>query len=372
MSRIVIACPKGSVTGGPEALHQLAAEMTSLGLPVFLWDPNLESQSIENNYFSQYKVQWTKIAPEIGDTVILPEVFADLLARFYGECQCVFWWLSVDNFFDSKKLPVEFIINLFPQLIHATQSHYAQDFLKSHGVQKSIMLSDYINKDFFTKREENLLQSSTEPKTFDVAVNPARGFERIEMLCSLNQDLKFVRLEKMTRDQIMASLSTTEIYLDLGSHPGVDRIPREAALLGCVVMTNRRGSAGNSVDVPIAEAYKHSDEEDNWDLKVAKEIREVLKSIEVARMNQSTYVEWIINSRDRFKSEVNLLVEKLSNNMYSTSITEKITAQSVVAYYELQAARSELASIKSSLLWRTLSPIQLLLRMVKRKLISQS
>ena len=32
--KILVVCPAGAVTGGPEALHQLTAHMNALGLPI--------------------------------------------------------------------------------------------------------------------------------------------------------------------------------------------------------------------------------------------------------------------------------------------------------------------------------------------------
>jgi hypothetical protein len=62
----------------------------------------------------------------------------------------------------------------------------------------------------------------------------------------------------MSRKEVISSLTSSKIYLDLGIHPGTDRIPREAALLGCVIVTNKRGSAGNKIDVDIdEELFKH-------------------------------------------------------------------------------------------------------------------
>ena len=34
--KILVVCPAGAVTGGPEALHQLTAHMNSLGLPAYM------------------------------------------------------------------------------------------------------------------------------------------------------------------------------------------------------------------------------------------------------------------------------------------------------------------------------------------------
>jgi len=42
-----------------------------------------------------------------------------------------------------------------------------------------------------------------------------------------------------------------KLYVDFGKHPGKDRMPREAAVHGCCIITGRRGAAGNPFDIPI-------------------------------------------------------------------------------------------------------------------------
>ena len=60
----------------------------------------------------------------------------------------------------------------------------------------------------------------------------------------------------MTEREVEDCLSQAKVYIDFGGHPGKDRIPREAALCGCCVVTGRRGAAGNDVEVPINQSYK--------------------------------------------------------------------------------------------------------------------
>ena len=45
-------------------------------------------------------------------------------------------------------------------------------------------------------------------------------------------------------------------YIDFGPHPGMDRLPREAALAGCVVVTNREGAANFDEDTPLPSQFK--------------------------------------------------------------------------------------------------------------------
>ncbi|MFC3399285.1 hypothetical protein ACFOEP_12765 [Microbacterium amylolyticum] len=60
----------------------------------------------------------------------------------------------------------------------------------------------------------------------------------------------------MTGDEVADALRTSLVYLDLGTHPGKDRMPREAAALGAIVLVANRGAAANGVDVPIPSVHK--------------------------------------------------------------------------------------------------------------------
>jgi len=335
VSRIVIACPKGVVTGGPEALHQLGAAIRSLGVDTYLWDPNADSNATKSPYyFSQYEVNWTHDSPRSGDTVIIPEVMGDLVPRYYSDCLCIFWWLSVDNFFASNKLPLEVLLQLFPKVIHASQSQYAKDFLQKNGVTEVLPLTDYINKDFILKRHELFNLSVTGSRIYDVAINPQKGLERSLRVIAENKGLRIVQLQDMTRDEVIQALTSSKIYLDLGNHPGTDRIPREAALLGCVVITNFRGSAGNEIDVPLnRELFKRSDEQGNFELEIAKTLRNMLAVLDEARLHQHSYAEWILDAPNRFQKEVSNLLKAIDSKTVNISDVEKLLSKCVTLAY---------------------------------------
>lgn len=178
VSRFVIACPRGVTTGGPEALHQLAKEITNLGFAPLLWDPDESRGALESaSAYEGYGPTWTQVPPTLDDIVVLPEVFGDLIPRFYSSCQIIFWWLSVDNFFAADRISIDVLDVLFPNLIHCYQSEYACKFLQDLGINKALPLSDYLNEEFV---KTATIDNHSSPKTSNslIAVNPAKGFER--------------------------------------------------------------------------------------------------------------------------------------------------------------------------------------------------
>lgn len=48
----------------------------------------------------------------------------------------------------------------------------------------------------------------------------------------------------LSAEEVQAMLKKSKVYIDFGGHPGMEHIPREAALAGRIIVTNRAGSAG--------------------------------------------------------------------------------------------------------------------------------
>ena len=70
------------------------------------------------------------------------------------------------------------------------------------------------------------------------------------------EDIKWIPIIRLRADQVALLMCIAKVYIDFGPHPGKDRIPREAAVCGCCIITNREGSAEYSEDVGIPEEYK--------------------------------------------------------------------------------------------------------------------
>jgi hypothetical protein len=99
------------------------------------------------------------------------------------------------------------------------------------------------------------------------------------------------------------TLARSKVYLDFGHHPGKDRIPREAAISGCCVLTNREGAAGNDRDIPIPDTYKFSDPLTQLPL-IAETVQACLRQYERRIFEFEPYVKMIAGERARFAAEV--------------------------------------------------------------------
>jgi hypothetical protein len=249
--KFYIFCPASFATGGPEALHQLCDALIAVGADATMC--YLNEKSGINPKHSEYEIYRSASATVVEDAsdsvVIVPEIFGAILSRFKIAQPCI-WWLSVDNYLphDVAQSPnrVDFANT---RIAHLAQSVYAERFLRSRGARTIISLTDYLHKDLISRSPEL-------PRRDIVLYNPKKGMDFTQQLISAFPDKTFVPLTGMSKANLRMLFKTAKVYIDFGHHPGKDRMPREAAALGCCVLTSRSGAASNGIDTPIKDCYK--------------------------------------------------------------------------------------------------------------------
>lgn len=257
---IYILALHGVATGGPEATHQLSDELIRLGfdarLVYFKWDdlregPLREFPAYEPfaPEYARYKVNLARSLPdEEGAVIVLPET-ACALAPAWRKAKVLIWWLSVD--YGLGPLSALNLNHLrAPNVFHASQSRYAERFVEALGFRSLGMLSDYTVD---LTEYATPLPMSERPKL--VAFNaradkviadlPAIG----EAIANLDPEIKLIAIANMSRPQIASIFAQARVYVDLGSFPGKDRMPREARSMGCdvLVFSNAAGPEAHSV-----------------------------------------------------------------------------------------------------------------------------
>jgi len=269
MKKFIVICPGGAATGGVELLHQLVDSINNFkNNSAYICYYPFGKEFKKPAQYEKYNCTAINISnvDKQVDVVILPEVYTYLVKNFKPKNVFV-WWMSVDNYENSKSmiyaarnrfLPWRYI-NIKKKFDgaesiggHLCQSEYAKLYLQENGIQNTLNLSDYINDQYIVSSEK-----FKESKREDVVVyNPAKGIELTNLVLDSLPNIKFSPIIDMSRDQIIDLLGKSKIYIDFGNHPGKDRIPREAAILGCCVITNTSGSANNDMDIPIPRKYK--------------------------------------------------------------------------------------------------------------------
>lgn len=265
---VVILCPYAK-TGGPEAIHQAAFALNSLGVTCYLayvgadhrtgFAPGklfYESSSRPTllDIYAHYNPRLAAEVPLGPDTlVVFPEAFVQHIGRRPNHGAAM-WWLSVDNAF--RVLPeladLETRQRHFadPSIIHLYQSAYARDWLRGSGFQTILELGDFTS-DEFTAREA--YGPSPRPTA---AYNAAKGADLAEGFFAQRPQYEALPLRKFSKPELRAIFGERLLYVDFGHFPGKDRLPREAAISGSVVFVNRAGAGASYEDFPLPEIFK--------------------------------------------------------------------------------------------------------------------
>lgn len=116
------------------------------------------------------------------------------------------------------------------------------------------------------------------------------------------EDIKWMPLAGYTPTEMAELMCQAKLYVDFGHHPGKDRIPREAAICGCCILTNRMGSAAYREDVGIPECYK-IEETGNISLVLDK-IYDLVDYYEERKEEYSGYKAIITGEKEGFMKDL--------------------------------------------------------------------
>ena len=293
-SIIYIACPSHIVTGGVEAVHQLVDKLRKFGHDARI----VPIPKVPNPSLIQYRNYQVVFADNIEDDkdhlLITTEVNTQLLARFKLIRKAI-WWLSVDNHFSHSEL-YDFSEAQNEAVIHLAQSAYAEEFLRRHGVREIHRLTDYLHAEY--------LKPGRHEKSDIILYTPVKGsMTYVDNLMACDRKLTWQPLKGMTRKMHAQTVRRGKVYVDLGSHPGKDRQPREAAVNGCCVVVGLRGSACLNDDLPISHRYKF--DLDAFDPEaIISTIRACLSNYQSRYGDFVHYADLIRGEESRFEQEV--------------------------------------------------------------------
>jgi hypothetical protein len=309
---IYMLCPPQTETGGPEACHQLIGEMQKLNIQANLvyykkkktlfnlkgrLDQFVKGSTILTpvchapmpKAYEGYGAHFTnQIVDSEKNLLILPENQLHM-AHIGKRIKKGVWWLSVDN----ALMAIARLGNI-PSLRSGVLHYYQSELL---GLENSFSLSDYISERIFSYVDKSI------PREKFVAYNPKKGFEFTKKIIQIFPDVRFVPLIDMTKDQVCQTLKQASVYIDFGDHPGKDRIPREAALLGCCVITSKNGSARNGKDVPIPDEFKFIKKEDNLEA-IGKVINACIENYSSQVVKFENYRSTILREKETFVDEI--------------------------------------------------------------------
>ena len=250
---VLALCPGSLATGGTEGIHNLVRELNKhADINASIWYINGEPPK----EFAEYKCDYTlRLPDEFDGALIFPEVWANKITQSpYREFTVAVNWQGVDvyNWHTPEAERGRFLQR--KDAIHIVGSEYAKDFLQQFGI-KPLKVSDCINKEFLAVDYEGVQRSNV------VLYNPIgvklTKFQRAVMArCTTELGIQFHPLEGYTRQELIEIFKHSKLYIDFGVFSGRERLPREAVMCGCCILTSKLATAGYFKDNSIPDEYK--------------------------------------------------------------------------------------------------------------------
>ena len=343
---VYVLYPRGSRTGGPEALHQLVHTLRGVGQDAYLVPLAATAGAERVQEYAHYDApERATIRDEPGCAVVASETAVRRLSMA-RQATRICWWLSVDNsplfaaarektYMNDPGARARLLRTAragrglvyrtalrqpgWRGMVHLAQSHYAWNFVFDHLDVAPALVTDYTpvgHLDAFAKKPMR-------DRGLTVAYNPKKGGRLVEELIRAGAPHDFTPLSGMSRDEVFRTLCGSAVYLDAGHHPGKDRMPREAALAGAVTLVARRGSAANSRDVPIP--WEHKIDMSGDAVRSARaRLDDVFGALEDHKGRQSRYERFIRGEQGRFEREVEAFFRqgKVGSDLAGDSLAE--------------------------------------------------
>lgn len=276
--KIFVLAP-ASASGGPETLHQVVDSLRRHGRDAHIvYYPGAFGLQCPPQFCKYDCSPVTEIEDSPENLLIVPETNTVPLSQYNRINKCVLW-LSKDFYFSNIKNAAAVslgenaseeeirqfasvsglsVFNAhFNSYFHGYNCFYVKQYLKEKHIPffYTFPLVGPIGKE--------VLESPV-PKTRDNIIaygySPNKGTEFIDKVIAqckvLRPDISYIPIYQKTRTEVVDILSRAKVYVDFGSFPGPERIPREAVWLGCNIITSRSGAAANYYDVPIPPSCK--------------------------------------------------------------------------------------------------------------------
>lgn len=339
-TNIYVLCPPYSITGGPEALHQITYYLNSIGKKcklayisylinrrVFIPEPYMK-------YVEEYVLD-DDIVDRDNTAIIIPESFS-FLHNQYKKATVFIWWLSVDNGSIKnnflRKIYVLFVspyrylrsisnneYNYYKSLkrrlaikpysfkhemnnvVHLCASYYAFDYVSRNSNNRIFKCIEPISKHFLTNYKTSIDQISLESRDDIILYNPQKSEHFIQEFKRLYPHYKFFPLKGLTQDRLIEKYMSSKLYVDFGPFPGAERIPKEAVLYGCVIITGQHGASGFHGDVPIPADYKFRDDEFE---QISTKIDFILKNYKACYDDFNEYRRTVLELEENFVNDL--------------------------------------------------------------------
>jgi len=372
---IFVFVPAQYYTGGVTALYQLCKNLNNYIDTNIAFIDTLSDEKIENYIHQNYlhfrcdHVSQSKVHDSKDHIVVIPESRPDLIAK-YKFSKKIIYWLSVDNFLVSispisRSIAVKLLYNLIsssrfdliwffglsiskrflkndhtyirllsnalkgeyyssfardktvqipPADIHILQSYYVYNFLTNFAKTSKMFFlhepleDDYLNFSFSKDRKEDIVTWNTR-KAYPITLKVIKALKK--------NKVHVVDLENVGKGNMINILGKSKIFIDIGIHPGRDRPPREAVVLGNIAVVNNHGGCFYYDDCMIEPPFKvdcYTETKCNIDpKKVAEDILHYMENYEYYYKKYfAKFREYILEEPKLYQKEIEQLTKILS------------------------------------------------------------
>lgn len=304
---IILLCPGGLATGGTEGIHNLARYLTKVGADAKILYTGTKIQPKE---FNKYNCKTIPLLPDgYKGVVILPEVWANqVLDDCYRDCTVAVNWQGVDVY--DWHTPVNQRNKFLERkdVIHIVNSEYALHHIRGLGLEP-IKISDCLNDDFFEpmpdiyNRKDTVLYNP-------VSVKMTHFQETVMARCNTELGIKFQMIEGLSRQEVIDLFRHHKLYIDFGVFSGRERLPREAVMCGCCILTSTKGTAGYFKDNSILDKYKTDDVTDAMQM-----IHYIIGNYNTCKTDFNMYRDLLREDKKNYISEVKELYDAILNHI---------------------------------------------------------
>ncbi len=340
-STIYILAPAGTASGGQEALHQLAYYLISEGFTAQMAYYGSGETRVHPRYV-QYSIPCCTIS-EIIDSkqniLISPESVTHFLSHFLHIRKAI-WWLSVGFYRSSirdlnwlrlltdflqgkterlkEKLPRRNRVYRFDNdsVLNFTASHYAYDFVQKRGGTPSFLIEP-LGIEFIQRviNSEPADLSGSNRKN-QILYNPVKKSTAMTKLMKKFPHHVYIPLTGLTAEQLTNLMNESKLYVDFGKFPGPERLPKEAAVCGCCILTGTRGASAFHGDVPIPQQCKLATSSIK---NINNRISEMLDTYSTSIDLFQEYREMTYNLESQFRTQIHSLFVKTNQPSPSPS-----------------------------------------------------
>jgi hypothetical protein len=370
-----VFAPAQYYTGGVTALYQLCKHLNNYIDTNIAFIDTLSDEKIVNyihqNYlhFGYDHVSQSKVHDSKDHIIVIPESRPDLIAK-YKFSKKIIYWLSVDNFLVSispisRSIAVKLLYNLIlssrfdliwffglsifkqylkndrtykrllsnalkgeyyssfardktvqipPADIHILQSYYVYNFLTNFAKTSKMFFlhepleDDYLNFSISKDRKEDIVTWNTR-KAYPITLKVIKALKK--------NKVHVVDLENVGKANMINILGKSKIFIDIGIHPGRDRPPREAVVLGNIAVVNNHGGCFYYDDCMIEPPFKvdcYTETKCNINpKKVAEDILHYIENYEYYYKKYfAKFREYILEEPKLYQKEIEQLTKILS------------------------------------------------------------